>query len=97
MILATYKGYSIHAGINEKGCNIADIHFKSIPEAKQWIDTPRIGDRVKLIKTGDFGTVGTIEDTITDHVTGTIFYIVHFDNGEFDTYAANELKKEKQK
>lgn len=47
-----------------------------------------ISDKVK--RKSD-GLTGTVEDMITDHITNTAFYIVQFDNGEFDTYARTEL------
>jgi hypothetical protein len=51
----------------------------------------KTGDKVKLRKNG---LVGTIEDRIVDHVTRTPFYVVQFENGQFEIYTSKELTRE---
>jgi hypothetical protein len=51
----------------------------------------KTGDKVKLRKNG---LAGTIEDRIVDHVTHIPFYVVQFENGQFEIYTSKELTVE---
>ena len=52
-----------------------------------------------LIKTGDRvirksnGEAGTADEMIVDHVALVVFYVVQFDNGDFDTFSSHDLSK----
>ena len=49
-----------------------------------------------LLKTGDRvirksnGKAGTVDKMIVDHVALVVFYVVQFDNGDFDTFSSHD-------
>ena len=55
--------------------------------------------KMDLLKTGDRvirksnGKAGTVEKMIVDHVALLVFFVVQFDNGDFDTFSSHDLSK----